>query len=130
MNGTLRRSGRSRFVGWPAASSSQRRDGYSYGEFRIGCSKKVGDPYCVRPKYLSPVLPQSAPQSRSMDSLDSSPCNFRILRTLQLINIRAVGLTQEQPQTLRQPSSIAYNHHCIRRRHRNANGRNLVARDK
>ena len=38
---TLRRSGRIRFVGWPLASSSQCRDGYSYGEFRIGCSKNA-----------------------------------------------------------------------------------------
>ena len=37
MNATLRRSRRTLFVGCPLASSSQWRDGYSYGEFRIGC---------------------------------------------------------------------------------------------
>ena len=41
MKTTLRRSGRILFVGWPLASSSQWRDGYSYGEFRIGCSKNA-----------------------------------------------------------------------------------------
>ena len=29
------------FVGWPAASRSKWRDGYSYGEFRIGRSKNL-----------------------------------------------------------------------------------------
>jgi hypothetical protein len=28
------------FVGWPWASSSQCRTGHSYGELRVGCSKK------------------------------------------------------------------------------------------
>ena len=42
MTATLRRSSQILFVGWPLRSSSQWRHGYSYGEFRIGCSKNVG----------------------------------------------------------------------------------------
>lgn len=37
---TGRRVSKTCCVGWPVSSSSQYRDGYRYGELRIGCSKK------------------------------------------------------------------------------------------
>lgn len=41
MNSPLRRLSTMRFVGWPAASSSQWHAGYSYGDVRMGWSKKL-----------------------------------------------------------------------------------------
>ena len=41
LNATLRPGSRIRYVGCPLASRSHWWDGYSYGEFRLGCSKNL-----------------------------------------------------------------------------------------
>src|SRR5436309_13265445 len=44
-NADFRRAPKMLFVGWPSASNSQCWEGYSYGELRIGRSKKSGVTY-------------------------------------------------------------------------------------
>ena len=102
-NATLRRSGRILSVGWPLPSSSQWRDGYSYGEFRIGRSKNPG--FILR-QGGPPVGPRAVPG-----------------RAARPDEIRRPDCDAAPPGARRRSRSVAHGGVCaLRQRQRNPEG--------